>query len=618
MDIIAQNPDGNLLITLTLVGLFNLITVSALVHYSRKMGVSYLRLGVMALIAEIIHQLALVVLIHTGNEFMSLVAVAASVVFAALLFVGLCRLADAPSFLRLLPIAVLATLVMGAVFFLQTPDSEFLAVLLELPFLVLIVAGTALIIRHRTSPGRLMLASFVLMHVLLSLVMIPMASSADTLILISIFDSIAVMLAVFSLFIVAAETLMDNVLLQDDRLKQVEQENRRLELQFAQSQKHESLGVMAAGIAHDFNNMLTSVLGYTNRAIKKLPPDSDVRKDLYMVMSGGRQAVEMTSQMLHYAGKGALDFQPLAISQLVDNMSALINSLVPKRIHLEHKILKSLPLIRGDTVLLGQVLMSLVANAVDAIEGDGGTLVISTGISDVNHDMLGASFFADGHEPGIYVYLRVADSGIGMDVEEVQKIFDPFFSGGNQRQGLGLSSISGIVRQHRGFLQVESHPGKGSVFTVYLPVVAYRDPAQPGAGESHLLSKKGRVLLADDDSRIRTLIETLLEEGGYEVNSVVDGREALDELELAGKSYDAFVLDCTMPKLSGTELYREIRASGLDAPVILISGYHEKQIVNDISADKNASFLKKPFGIDELLEVINASVVSRARFTPHD
>lgn len=231
-------------------------------------------------------------------------------------------------------------------------------------------------------------------------------------------------------------------------------------------------------------------------------------------------------------------------------------------------------------------------------------------------EQLRKGWFSDKQESGAYVYLRVVDTGVGMDPAQIEKIFDPFYSESSQasKKGLGLSSIAGIIRQHKGFVQIESEKGAGSTFTAYFPIISYQDvervTPQPATGLPARI--KGRVLLADDDSRIRSLIASILESDGFAVVSVDDGREANRQVNISGGSFDLFVLDCTMPKLSGTDVYRTIRASGIRVPVILISGYHQEQVISDISNDDDAYFIKKPFSVDELIETANLSLQQRA------
>lgn len=544
-----------LLLGALLLGLVDLLVAGALVHYGRQLTGASFRLVLAALGCQVLHQLCIAGTLLQPAEAWLYLSVAARLAYLGLMGYALRRWLDAGN--RAVVFAV------GAVLLLH--------------------AGLGL------------LTLLALSHPLLTLL-----------------DTVIAMLAGFGFLLLEVERRLNEIPDKDERLLQIEQNNRRLELQFAQAQKHESLGVMAAGIAHDFNNVLTSILGYTSLAIRKLPADSEVRKDLYMVMSGGRQAVDMTSEMLTYAGKGSLEFEPINLSKLIDNLASLVNSLVPRRIHLTQNLQQDLPLVRGDSVLLGQVLMNLVGNAVDATLGEEGTIDVTTGIRNVRVDMLERSLFTDRHEPGIYVYLEVRDSGVGMSADRVEKIFDPFYSEKNQGKGLGLSAIAGIVRQHRGFLKVDTQPGAGASFTVFLPMITYKDPSQPGQTSAPGQDQAHqRVLLADDDTGIRSLIDTLLTDEGYDVVTAVDGREALDEIETRGRDFQVFLLDCTMPKLTGVELYREIRTSGLKTPVILISGYHEGLALDEIRSDPAAQFLRKPFSVDQLLEVVRALRVTQ-------
>ncbi|HAK51191.1 MAG TPA: hypothetical protein DCM54_04710 [Gammaproteobacteria bacterium] len=299
-------------------------------------------------------------------------------------------------------------------------------------------------------------------------------------------------------------------------------------------------------------------------------------------MSGARQAVDLTSQMLVYAGKGAMEFESVDLSKVLDNMSSLINSIVPPKIRLVRKPVRDLPRLKGDQVQLGQLLMNLVANAVDAIE-EAGTIEISTGLAEVDDALLRKSFFATDLSPGAYLYLSVKDSGAGMDPGQVSKIFDPFYSEKGVSKGLGLSSISGIVRQHQGFVNVQSTLGGGSEFSVYLPALSYQEVVPTKGTQFRSGSNKGKILLADDDPRIRSLIESILESDHFQLTSREDGKEAIKAAAEDGSSYVLFLLDCTMPKMSGTQVYRQIRSQGLTTPVILISGYHQEQVDTALS-----------------------------------
>lgn len=604
-----------LLATDSLMGLFFAVTVMGLVYYYRRTGEVSLRNCAYAIVAAFVAQLAATAVPVTGYDWLQALSFGFVLVVAVFLYAVVSNLSQRKVSLMRISLMTGTTLVIAAILLLFGDNSRTGWLLLEAPAALLIAIATVTMLKDQVSPGRICIASLVAIHVGLRFLMAALPDPTLVMTLL-FFDGIAVMLTGSALAIIHLESLVESLSVKDEKLQRYEQENRRLELQFSQAQKHESLGVLAGGIAHDFNNMLTSVLGYTNLAMKKLPADSEVRKDLYMVLSGARQAADLTSQMLVYAGKGAIEFESVDISRVVENMSGLINSIVPRKIHLTHKVANGLPLVKGDAVQIGQVAMNLIANAVDAIEDREGVVEVQTGLSQVTSEQLRKGWFSDKQESGAYVYLRVVDTGVGMDPAQIEKIFDPFYSESSQasKKGLGLSSIAGIIRQHKGFVQIESEKGAGSTFTAYFPIISYQDvervTLQPATGLPARI--KGRVLLADDDSRIRSLIASILESDGFAVVSVDDGREANRQVNISGGSFDLFVLDCTMPKLSGTDVYRTIRASGIRVPVILISGYHQEQVISDISNDDDAYFIKKPFSVDELIETANLSLQQRA------
>lgn len=601
--------------TLGFVGFFYLVTTCGLWVYFRKLEYSHLKFAGAAIVFELLSQAA--ALAGYAFEFWGLLTVGIFMKFfsATCLFAALVHVSQRAMPVYAIVFAFVSLVVLKIASLVASMEVPLAWLLLELPGVLLMGLGVALLMTssYRT-PGCVFLALMALTH-MVSRLALPAMSPESLLFALTYFTSSVSVLAMAGAFIVVcSEWLIGRLDRQGEQLTRYEQENLRLELQFSQAQKLESLGMLAGGIAHDFNNMLTSILGYTSIAMKKLPPDSPVRKDLYMVMSGARQAVDLTSQMLAYAGKGAIEFESLDISKVVDNMSGLVNSIVPRKIHLTHRVANDLPFVRGDAIQLGQVVMNLVANSVDAIQEGEGTIEVETGLSTVDSDLMENCLFAEDKEPGTFVYLRIRDTGVGMQKDQVALIFDPFFTDKDKSKGLGLSSLSGIVRQHKGFVHVDTALGEGAVFTVYLPILAYRDVQPAGSrGIAGLGAGKGRVLLADDDSRIRGLIASILESDSYMLTSVEDGREVMKRIAEDGADYDAFVIDCTMPKLSGTEVYREIRSSGLQTPVILISGYHQEQVLHDISRDNNAYFIKKPFSVDELLETVNASIARSPR-----
>lgn len=592
--------------TLAFLVLFDVILLIGLGHYYRRLGYAFLKYGAMALGVELVLQ----VVDYTGLLHASPRGEAVLLGTFRMAYVGLLAACAADiagrSFARRW-YGAMWIVFGGAVIYVIGASQADVArrIALDAPSTLMLVLVAYLLVRYRAagSIGEPWLAAIVLIHLGLEWSFLIRGTGAAA--PIGFLDDVVLLLVGVVLVMITSERTIRDLVNRDEQLESSKEERKRLELQFTHAQKLESLGVLAGGIAHDFNNMLTSILGYASLAMKKLPNDSEIRKDLYMVMSGARQAVDLTSQMLIYAGKGAIEFEALDVSRVVDNMSSLIHSIIPKKIQLVQKLARDLPAVKGDKVQLGQVLMNLVANAVDAIEDNTGSIEIATGLADVDEPVLRTSFFAREREPGAYLFIRVKDSGVGMDDEQVGRIFDPFYSEKQNNKGLGLSSLSGIVRQHNGFIRVRSRPSEGSEFTVYFPVIAYQEPANDGRFMVRSQDKpRGNVLLADDDPRIRSLMASILEGDYFRLTSAEDGKEALRIFEERASEFDLLVLDCTMPKMSGPEVYKKVRAGGSNVPVVLVSGYHQDQVVANIGNDPNARFIKKPFNVDDFLEEV--------------
>jgi PAS domain S-box-containing protein len=253
-------------------------------------------------------------------------------------------------------------------------------------------------------------------------------------------------------------------------------ERKRIEQQLRETQKLESIGVLAGGIAHDFNNLLTGILGNMSLAMEQVPPGDPVRELLGRSLRSSERAAELVRQLLAYAGKGRFIVEPIDLSALVRELSPLLMTSIPKPVRFELELAAELPLIEGDFVQIEQIVINLATNAAEAIGNRAGTVLIRTGVRDVvaqNGELA----------PGRYVYLEVRDDGCGMDKATQAQIFDPFFSTKFTGRGLGLAAVSGIVRGHCGAIHVTSEPGKGSTFEVLLPA-ASRVPANAGGAKT--------------------------------------------------------------------------------------------------------------------------------------
>jgi len=400
---------------------------------------------------------------------------------------------------------------------------------------------------------------------------------------------------------------------------QAEEEARRLQEQLLQAQKLESLGVLAGGIAHDFNNLLVGILGNASLALSDLAPDSPLRETLEGIETAALRAGELTNQMLAYSGKGRFVVQPLDLSALVDEMAHLLEASISKKASLRRELERSLPPVEVDATQIRQLVMNLITNASDALGEGAGSIVLRTRPVPDPAGETGDRVDAELARRGA-VALEVEDTGCGMDAETRSRVFDPFFTTKFTGRGLGLAAALGIVRGHRGRIDVESLPGKGTRFRILLPVSvqgvrpALAQAAAPLSGERG----RGRVLVVDDEHMVRSMASRTLRESGFEVLCAADGHEALGLLDDGGGVPEAVLLDLTMPRMGGEETLRELRRRAPEVPVVLTSGYSESEIATRFEGVRLEGFLHKPFRPAELVARIQEALAragagSRAR-----
>ena len=381
-------------------------------------------------------------------------------------------------------------------------------------------------------------------------------------------------------------------------------ERQALERQIFQSQKLESLGVMAGGVAHDFNNLLTGILGHADLALSAAEGSPALKKHLEAMRSTALRASDLTRQLLAYSGKGVFEMRRLDLSALVEDTVRLLEVAVPKAVSLRLDLARGLPPIQGDPAQLRQVLMNLVINAAESMEGTEGTVRLTTALETAAP---AGDFHGAAPRPGPRVILRVADTGCGMDEATLARIFEPFFTTKFTGRGLGLPALLGIAQGHGAALQVKSKPGEGTVFTLHFPAVdGAADPEPPRPEPVAAASGSGLVLVADDDAGVRAVARQALEMRGYEVIEAEDGAAALDQLRLQGGRVGLVVLDATMPNMSGESTLREIREMRPDLPVLLSSGYDEQATLKRFPDLGEARFLAKPYGPLDLLAKVQA------------
>ncbi len=383
-------------------------------------------------------------------------------------------------------------------------------------------------------------------------------------------------------------------------------EEQRFEARLQHTQKLESLGVLAGGIAHDFNNLLVGMLGNAGLALLDLDEDSPARPTVEQIEIAARRAAELTQQLLAYSGKGRFVVGPVHLSSLVGEMLDLLEVSISKKAALRCDFDGSLPMIQADASQLRQVIMNLITNASDALEQEEGLITLRTGSQPVDRALL-ADAWASEHLPeGRYAFVEVRDTGKGMDAAVRERMFDPFFTTKSTGRGLGLASLLGIVRAHKGLIQVHSEVGSGTMIKVLLPIAGetFADlvPTVP-----ELLSWQGggTVLVADDEEVVRRMVERTLTRSGFDVISTVDGRDCLERFAEQPGKFDLVLLDLTMPRLNGEETFRELRRLRRDVPVLIASGYTEQE-TNQLADSYLASFLQKPFGPNALLAKVRS------------
>jgi two-component system cell cycle sensor histidine kinase/response regulator CckA len=376
-----------------------------------------------------------------------------------------------------------------------------------------------------------------------------------------------------------------------------------MEQQLLQAQKMEAIGKLAGGIAHDFNNLLTAILGLGEFVSDSLDPASVEYEDMRSVLTAAESAARLTRQLLAFSRKQILEPQVLDVNVLVSDMRTLLTRVIGEDIELETSLQDAIGKVHADRSQLEQIVMNLAINAIDAMP-DGGMLRIET-----DEVMLDAAFCAahPGARPGRHVLLSVSDTGIGMTPEVRRQIFEPFFTTKElgAGTGLGLSTVYGIVKQSGGYVGVESEPGAGSLFRIYLPVTTLdqRERTSRGIGTGQRRVRTGGtecVLLVEDQWEVREAVREMLERHGYRVLVAGDGAAALEIAGAHRGEIHLLLTDVMMPRLNGRELAERVTAR--DAlPVLFMTGYADESIVRQAGLQPGLELLRKPFNPDELL-----------------
>ncbi len=393
--------------------------------------------------------------------------------------------------------------------------------------------------------------------------------------------------------------------------KRQEEERRRLEAQIEQTQRLESLGVMAGGIAHDFNNILMAVLGHAEMAMDELPSASPARENIRAVTTAALRAAELCREMLAYAGKASFATESVDLKEVVEEMDQLLSASIPKNVRLRLNLSSELPCVEADPGQIRQVIMNLIINAADAIGEREGVVTVAVKVRHcAAKDFLAMDSLED-LRPGPYLAVEVSDTGEGMDDETRSHIFEPFFTTKFTGRGLGLAAVLGIVRSLRGAIQVHSELGKGTCFTILLPVrmsEAKPLPAPHVGPADDEWKGQGTVLLADDEKPLRLLGTLMFRRMGFEVVAVEDGQEAVEEFCRRRDDVALVFLDLTMPRMGGLQAFEKIREIDTCVRVALVSGYAEEDVLRRLGDVRVAGIVQKPYTFEALRDMVRKVV----------
>jgi PAS domain S-box-containing protein len=384
--------------------------------------------------------------------------------------------------------------------------------------------------------------------------------------------------------------------------KRAEQDRLGLERQMLHAQKLESLGVLAGGIAHDFNNLLTAILGNLNLAQMGLPGESPVQAHLEATERAVLKAAELTRQMLAYSGKGRFVVKAHDLNQVVREMTHLVQVSINKKTLVRFNLEAGLPPVEADEAQIQQVILNLVTNASDAIGEREGVIRIATYRRDLAEADLATSLAGQGLRTGPHAVLEVGDSGIGMRPEVQARIFDPFFTTKATGHGLGLSAMLGILKGHHAGIKVVSEPGQGTTFKLFFPASAQALPEALATPAAEAAVFSGLALLVDDEPAIRESTAQAMAMLGFEVEAAIDGQDAVERFSLRPLAYRVVLLDLTMPRMDGRECFRALRQLRPEIPVILCSGFSEKESVGEFLGMGLAGFIQKPYSLKALRE----------------
>jgi len=384
-------------------------------------------------------------------------------------------------------------------------------------------------------------------------------------------------------------------------------ERRKLEEQLRHAQKMEAIGQLAGGVAHDFNNILTAVMGYGQLLQMQLKEDDPLKRNVDQILNVAQRGAEVTRSLLAFSRKQAIDLKPVNVNKIIETSVKLLPGLIGERIKLKTMLADESLTILADSFQIEQVIMNLASNARDVMP-DGGALAIATEKMEMDGEFIRAHGYGN---PGAYFLLSFTDTGPGMDEETKSKIFDPFFTTKKvgEGTGLGLAIAYGIVKQHNGYITVDSEKGKGTTFRIYFPLTLIKEKAVDEAAEvSAPAGGKETILIAEDEATVREPLKAMLEMFGYDVIETVDGEDAVKKFKENKDRINLLLFDVIMPKMNGKEAYEEIKLITPEIKAIFTSGYTADTFQTKEILEKGLTFVSKPVSPNNLLRKIREAL----------
>ena len=388
--------------------------------------------------------------------------------------------------------------------------------------------------------------------------------------------------------------------------KQMEEEKAKLETQLQQAQKMEAIGTLAGGIAHDFNNILAPIIGCTEMSMEDVSPDTFVYENLQAVLDAGMRAKDLVQQILTFSRQADQELKPLRVQTIIKEVLKLSRSTLPSTIQIQQYISNQCGLVMADATQIHQIAMNLITNAFHAMEESGGKLAVNLKeIELATEDLKDPNMI-----PGPYVCLTVTDTGYGIEKPVMDRIFDPYFTTKEKEKstGLGLSVVHGIVKIFGGDIRVQSEPGMGTEFQVYLPVIKTRDEALEKQAMEPVLGGTERILLVDDEDQVVRMVKQMLERLGYQITARTSSIEALEVFQEGPDQFDLIITDMTMPNMTGVQLAQKLIAVRSNIPIIICSGFSEKIDAQKAKVLGISGYVMKPVVRRELAKKVREAL----------